>query len=408
MQRTLVILAFALVACSGERGAPSAMVRDSAGIRIVEHAAPDWLRAPWTLPDSPAVSIGTVDGEEPYQLFRVSGAVRATDGRILVLDAGSGEVRVYDETGRYLSAMGRTGGGPGEFRYPVKVALLPGDSVVVWDAQPGPRVTFAPDGTPVRTETIDREQLQETLGLDRATEDVRPLPNGAFIAASWERNSEARPPDELYRPPFELMLIAPDFSSAVALGTYGGIEQMFVEEGGRPRPTTVLFSAHYQIASGGSPLLIAVGNGDSYEVHLRAADGNLRTIVRRTAPSPPVTPADRDSALAARFAWADQQDRRPEAERLTAALPEQQTFPAHGSLALDTGGNLWVQEYPRPTDTFDRWTVYEANGDLAGWLRTPRGIRLAEIGDDYILAIERDVNDVERVSLYPLRKSRNR
>jgi hypothetical protein len=153
------------------------------------------------------------------------------------------------------------------------------------------------------------------------------------------------------------------------------------------------------------PLAIALGNGDPYDVRLLDERGAVRTIIRRTTPPPSVTLADRDSALASRLAWADQQGRRPEMERMIAALPDQQSFPAHGRLEFDRDGNVWVQEYGRPTDAFDRWTIYEPDGDLAGWLRVPRGMTFVEIGDDYVLALERDENDVERVAAYPLRKS---
>jgi hypothetical protein len=406
MRWSLPLLALVIAGCSGDRAATNAVVRDSAGIRIVEHAEPDWTAAPWTIADSPTVSIGSVDGEEPYQLFRVRGATRAPDGRIYILNASTGQVRIFDDVGRFVTAMGGLGRGPGEFRYPAGLLLLPGDSVAVWDMPGGPRVVFAPDGTPARTEILDQAAFSETVGAGRGTEDFRPLENGAFIAAVWVVGQEQDIPDgQLYRPPFELLLIPPDLSDPTSLGTYGGIEQMFVDVGGRRRSSTVLFSPHYQIASGGSPFTIALGNGDRYDIHVRTADGALRTILRRTTPPAPITPVDRDSALASRYAWAEQQGRLPVLERMTAALPEQQHFPAHGSLAFDRAGNLWVQEYGRPTDAFDRWTIYEPDGDLAGWLRSPSDRAFVEIGDDYILALERDENDVERITLYPLRKT---
>jgi hypothetical protein len=380
--------------------------RDSAGITIVEHAEPDWSSgAFWSLADTPSVVIGTVEGEEPYQLFQVSDAARAADGRIYLINGSTAQVRVFDAHGTYLGAMGRKGSGPGEFRYPSQLWLLPGDSVMVWDAPMGPRVVFAPDGSLARVMPVDRAAFMAQLGEGRATEDVRPLSNGGVLAAAWRSGQEdAIPNNQLFRPPFELVLVAADLASSSTLGTYGGIEQMFVMGAERRMPVTRLFSPHYQVALGGSPLRIVLGNGDRYELKVHDTTGALRQIIRRTTPPSAVMPSDRDSVLARRLARAEQQGRRQEAERLYAALPDQPHYPAHAALMIDLEGNLWVQEYRKPSDTISRWTIYDQRGRIAGTFETSRSLRIAEIGPDYLLAVEQDENDVERLTLYVLKR----
>src|SRR5690606_37218699 len=116
----LPALLAAIAACgaadrTGDR--PATTVRDSAGIVIVENAAipgPDELD--WRIADSPSVVIGRAEGEADDVLHSVSGAVRLRDGRIVIADGGSSELRFYDPQGRYRSTAGRRGGGPGEFR----------------------------------------------------------------------------------------------------------------------------------------------------------------------------------------------------------------------------------------------------------------------------------------------------
>ena len=105
-----------LVACStGETSAPVAEVIDSAGVRLVLNHLPDGPLGTGglSLDAEPMLEIGTFEGDALYQLYRVGGARRLADGRIVVANAGSFEVRVYGADGRYERAWGREGGGPG-------------------------------------------------------------------------------------------------------------------------------------------------------------------------------------------------------------------------------------------------------------------------------------------------------
>ncbi len=52
-------------------------------------------------------------------------------GRIWVF--GGGLPQVFDENGRYLSTLGRDGGGPGEFRIASDLIVMPGDSIGIID-----------------------------------------------------------------------------------------------------------------------------------------------------------------------------------------------------------------------------------------------------------------------------------
>jgi hypothetical protein len=91
-------------------------VRDSAGVRIVENARPVWAPAEaLRLSLSPALVIGTRP-EPSYELSRVAGAARLSDGRIVIADGGSLQLRFFDSQGVFSNAVGGPGEGPGEFR----------------------------------------------------------------------------------------------------------------------------------------------------------------------------------------------------------------------------------------------------------------------------------------------------
>jgi len=135
----VVTPAFAMfLAAAGHAGchaeASAQATRDSAGIRIIENARPaDDSRLPWRIGSEPAVSIGEVVGAEAYLLHRANDATILPDGRIVIANTGSNELRVFDSAGVHLATWGREGEGPGEFTNLAGVASWPGDSLVAWN-----------------------------------------------------------------------------------------------------------------------------------------------------------------------------------------------------------------------------------------------------------------------------------
>ncbi|MXX33295.1 MAG: hypothetical protein F4Z50_00910, partial [Gemmatimonadetes bacterium] len=115
------IAALMAVACAAdqETDSPAGVhteFRDSAGIRIVENAnPPEGSRLDWRLGPEPLVSIGKVEGEEPYLFTRIFGATMLSDGRIVIGDDGTKELRVFDRQGNHLETWAGECQGPGEF-----------------------------------------------------------------------------------------------------------------------------------------------------------------------------------------------------------------------------------------------------------------------------------------------------
>ena len=152
----VVLAPLALSAC--DRGATRASgptLRDSAGIQIVENTAPQWPEGRgWRLAAQPLVEIGVLEGDPNYQLFRVAGAQRLSDGRIVVANSGTSELRFYDASGRFLSKSGRKGGGPGEFDILRWLGILRGDSLVAYDWRNRRVSIFDADGKFARAFTL--------------------------------------------------------------------------------------------------------------------------------------------------------------------------------------------------------------------------------------------------------------
>lgn len=88
-------------------------------------------------------------GEDDEVFFGVIGDA-ATDsaGDVYLLDQQLAEVQVYTGDGEFLRTLGHEGDGPGEFRRPSGLMMLPGGRVGVVTGFPGKIVVLEADGTP--------------------------------------------------------------------------------------------------------------------------------------------------------------------------------------------------------------------------------------------------------------------
>lgn len=134
MKRTgwLVFGAALLLGCGNAQTAEDrATRRDSARIEIVTNTAKD-LKLGWEF--EKVQSLGGADtGAEAFYQVQSTGLAFDESGRIYILDSGNKRVLVFDEGGVPVRTIGREGAGPGEFRYPIRLAVDASGEVLVYD-----------------------------------------------------------------------------------------------------------------------------------------------------------------------------------------------------------------------------------------------------------------------------------
>ncbi|MDE2877071.1 MAG: hypothetical protein OXQ93_16635 [Gemmatimonadota bacterium] len=371
------------------------VIEDSAGVSIVTNdPAPPGSRLPWQFGEQPSLSIGSVDSGEADQLFRVTDATRLPDGRIVIANTGSNELRVFNADGSHAGTWGGRGEGPGEFTSfsPTAVALWPGDSIA------------APNPWGTRLSLFDREGNHgRDVPLDAGLLNVVDLlPDGKiFTSGSGGMNREMAGSSGLVRSRADWAVLAADGTLHASLGVFPGSEfwAVFGEDGsiagGRPHP----FGRGTLGAAWGD--LVAIGVQDSYEIRAFTADGTLVRIVRRAGDLGQPTRADQDAYFAERFAdWPDEQ--RTSALNDVKDMPLVDAYPAFREIRSDRAGHLWVREY-RASGAGDAvWAVFDPEGRIQGLVETPPGLRTFEIGEDYILGWVSDDLGVESVQLWAL------
>jgi len=307
-----IFAATVLSACSGPAADTHVAVRDSAGITIVESAAPAWNEAQaWRLSEEPALSIGVEDGPPEYQLFRVVSAVRLEDGRIVIANHGTSELRFYDAGGRFLFTRGGDGEGPGEFRSFFKIWRL-ADSLLLWDFR------------------LDRVSVYSTSGAFARSFRIHPTPDGALplpegLFSNGILLVRRSPRDQelgigLTRDTSLYLRYTLDGEQADTVGRFAGSESYVGKQRDLTFSTSAPFGREASAVASGERLYY--GSSDRYEIEVRTADGRLERLIRRPVPNPPVSGEEAEAFRAA------QQARLQRASSLWRGLYEAMSLPA--------------------------------------------------------------------------------
>lgn len=371
---TLALVGAACDRPTAEDRSPGVVVRDSAGIEIVENYVPQWDPDDfWTLDPEPEFVIGGYDGlhgasnDSSHLVWRIWEVAPLSDGRLAMLSAGERQVFLFERSGAFTNAIGRPGRGPGEFFGPEHLQVLPGDTVVVWDAFFGRVSRFHPSGRLLQERSIDVGAViaaTRTAGR-RPPETVhRPLPDGSFLVqvrrADWERPAGGI----LYREPIEFVRIDSAYATH-SFGWWDGRESLSLDD---PRATSgVPFAVGSAVAAGGRPLSVYVTNGDRYEVRQFSTEGVLLRIIRRAAVEPvPITATGIDEwreAVSELNPWVDWRSW----DRAMAALSPRRYRPPIHDIQVDAEGCLWVLEGQM------QWSVFGPRGRWLGTLDLPFG-----------------------------------
>ena len=399
---SLPLLLVATVACGDPPTGEAALslhaaVRDSAGVRIVENPRPPTgSRLDWRVGAEPAVTIGELEGEEPYMLHRPRDATILPDGRIVVANTGSNELRVFDSSGRHLETWGGSGEGPGEFTSLIQVHRWPGDSLLALYS-PGRRLSVLDsEGNYGRSFTL---QLDDSFFLVEAVS-----PGGAILTSDLVMRGGL--PNGLTRLRDHFRVRTAEGEPRPSLGSFPAEEWFFQATGpGTSSGSTIPFGHEVSAFAWGD--LMAVAPNDTYEVRVFGLDGTLKRIVRRDHDLIATTPEHIDALIADVVTREERAERRRQLREYYLEVPVPETHPAFDEAMSDEAGHLWVREYnlPGEGDPDPVWTVFDPDGQVLGFVETPAGLSIFEIGEDYILGLARDDLGVEYVRMWSLERS---
>lgn len=392
------IIAASLAACAVSAAAPA--------------SAQDALDT-WTVPSEPRFSIGGADERDGYRLAQVNGAALLSDGRLVVADGRTAEVRYYSPEGEHVrssppewgaAVVASTHGGAPEAVWRLDgIVALPGDTVLASYVSDR-HAWWGPDGSLARSVRVAPGTSRPDLLCRGSGNAWHALADGSLLRVHGESPSYARcspPRAALWRE--SVLLSRTDLATARfdTLGIVPGSEWH--------TPFERVFGATLQFTWDSSSVFVS--DTGSPEIVRLSFEGDTLAVWSTPFELEPV-PAEARQREYREF------DRGGARERSNAYLyPDH--YPRLGRLLMGRTGELWVMAYPRslepvrsrrlsyrPEPTIEpggaRWRVLDASGEPIAEVRTPDGVFPLEVGHDHLIGLLRDDSGRETVAVYDL------
>ena len=287
------------------------------------------------------------------------------------------------------------------------VAPWPGDSIVAWHTSGLGISVFDSDGSHGRSFVLQSGEEE----LWRRPRPIAVRSDGTILSINEPENADTA----------VVEIWDGDGALVASLGSHPHTELIVTtnERGSRQ----LRFPAYgRELVTGQWGDLVVASHTTRYEIRAFRGDGTLARIVRREHVPRAPTQEDREAYIEEQRAmWEttpvpagieelarmEIQMRREQVLKSLGSTPLAEAFPAFSTILSDAAGNLWVREYdfPREERPAPLWTVFDPEGRVLGFIETPNGLRIGQIGEDYILGHYRDELDIEYVQVWPLGRS---
>lgn len=331
----------------------------------------------------PSVVLG--DGPTAVErVHDVAAAFRLSDGRFVVVDGGSREIRFFGSDGAHERSAGGEGDGPGEFRDIGSAARIRGDSVAVWDPGLGRMTVFGPEGQLADARTVT---ISPRGGPGWITQD------GVLVHAPSPGESYGVDGSILHRQTF-LFVRDPVTGAADTIGPVAGTE---IYAHGRSRLLR-RFGTRLIVEVDGRTVLVGSGKGPlrRYSTH-----GELIERIGLPLGARPVTEAAKEEALDVAL-QGGAEARRATIESALASMPYPDSIPTYRDLRVDRLGRIWVRAFSIDDEAPQRWLTVDDAEPLEAELQG--GSTLLDVGPDWLLLLERDTLGVEYVVVHPFER----
>ena len=379
--------------------ASAQVARDSAGVAVRMYTVETKPGQQWQLERTPVLVIGGPGSTGREEFAGIRGVARLDNGAVVVADAGSMELRLFNEKGEFVRAFGRRGSGPGEFEGIGQVTRA-GDTLIVSDFQDRLHL-WRPDGTLLKTlARAPVGTLPNPKWMGRLTGGRDVFVGTPAMFQPWNGTTTVEAPIVLRTSP----------TTTTAIATIPVFEVANV--GGRQMPVYLGPAARLAIGERN----ICAAWTKMWQVTCFDDAGKPRWRTSRATTPAPLAEADKE-AFRESFRRANRHNGPPErVEAIVRSFAFGMERPPISRIELSRVGDVWVGPYVLQEETQlgqvglpvpDRgttWSVLDRNGAWRADIDLPPRFRLVEAGSDYVAGVLRDADDVESVVVYRIRR----
>lgn len=177
------------------------------------------------------------------------------------------------------------------------------------------------------------------------------------------------------------------------------VSRMYVSvESGRPPTMSLIPFVQFPTGTVSKDAALLI-SGSNPEVLVYNPEGRLIQVLRVEGSARPVTEEMID-------AYAGQQGADDSSmdywRQLFGKMPIPDELPAFQSIQVDELGWIWTEVFQGDPTQPKEWVVFDPDGWAQGTMQTPPGLRVDQIGVDYILGVTTDDLGVEYVRMHRL------
>jgi hypothetical protein len=334
--------------------------------------------------------IGQFEGDPQFMFGQIRNVIPNADGSIWALESQVRELRLFDASGQFVRAVGRAGGGPGEFS--VTPCAFRGPNSEVWTEDARRWQRFHAAGTLIG-------QIPSTSNIGCG---IRQWTPDGLLVVNVAQPGLPTGPGEAYFVVHRLdaggALVAGDTVQSPVLPRASSIT--WVSADGRYRIMSILPFAHrasWTITSAGD-FWVTPGGGE-YLIQRQSLAGDTLLVIERAYEPIAVPDSTRERAI-----------REFQPEGMTAVDgfdPGQvpRVYPPFEQIQVATDGTLWVRR--QLEDGVIGLDVFSAEGRYLGAADVPEDFRrmsIQHITEDHMYGIVRDELDVQYVVRLGIRR----
>jgi hypothetical protein len=335
----------------------------------------------WSL--EPELRLGALDG--PYAFAALGPVVVSPRTGNVFVGESPGHILAFDSTGKKLSAFGRVGDGPGEFRNLADIYWSEGH-IVAFDAGSSRVSWFTEDGGLVESRRIEPDPHS---GAGMHASPWAPLGDGAFVGMVQQN----LPDGKLMQLHVRLLRMDERGNDSI-LDQFPDVGRHFRTADGIWIPIPMVPGAHYAADPWGSTVVVvhqyAPQSEDSgtFRVRRIGADGKL--VFSRTYGYTP-------SPISEEYMEEFFETRREGAQRFGLSTSEMERivnryvpdfFTPIREVRAGVDGSIWLRRQTEDTD--EAWWVLNRRGDLVAQLHPPQGLRIRYVDAETVWGIELD------------------